>query len=214
MKTTTLLALLATLAASANAGTITAHYNGLYSQGATVNQDSVFAGNVSTVTFEWTRTDTPGPGVDNTLSSPFRAYCIEIVQNVSGNTDYTYNVVSASAHGFSPLQEILLGRLWASYQSSVVDSTSSAAFQLAVWELAFDSGADLSVGDFTASDPSASIMLAQGWLSAISSNSYSGGQAPISVLEHPSAQDQLVPTPGSLALLATGGVLSARRKRK
>jgi hypothetical protein len=198
----------------ASAGTVTAQYTGLYGASATVDQDSIFLGNVNTATFQWTRTDSPGPGVDSTLSSPFRGYCVEIVQTVSPNTSYTYNVVSAAAHGYSGMQEMLLGRLFASFEASVNNPTSSAAFQLAVWELSFDVGADLSTGDFDASAPLASITLAQGWLNTITSGSYSGGQAPISVLEHPTAQDQVVPAPGSLALLALGGGLAIRRKRK
>lgn len=202
-----------TVASLAQAGTLTGQYTGLYQRGVDVTLDSIHSGNISTVTFQWTRTDTPGPGVDSTISSPFRAYCIEINQTVSANTNYTFNVVSAATHGFTGMQEMLLGRLWASFQPLVVSQNTSAAFQMAVWELAFDSGADLNVGDFYATGPSGVKTLAQSWLNTISSSGYSGGQDPIMVLQHPNVQDQLVPAPGALALLGVGSVMVTRRKR-
>lgn len=199
--------------AFAQADTITARYNGLYAQDTDVTQLSVFSGSVQTVTFEWTRQDAPGAGIDSTLPGVFRGYCVELSQNVAPNTDYTFDVVTATQHGFTSLQEMLLGRLWASYQPSVNDGATSAAFQMAVWELAFDTGADLAVGQFTGNSPPAVVVLSQSWLNAITSASYSGGQAPIAVLESEGVQDQLVPTPGSLALLASGSLLITRRRR-
>jgi len=197
----------------AQADTLTGQYTGLYQRNVDVTLDSIHSGNIATVTFQWTRTDAPGPGIDSTISSPFRGYCIEINQNVSANTNYTYDVVSAATYGFTALQETLLGRLWASFQPSVVSQDTSAAFQMAVWELAFDADADLSNGDFFATSPSGVKALAQSWLNTVSSSGYSGGQDPIKVLQHPTVQDQLVPAPGALALLGVGSVMATRRKR-
>ena len=116
-------------------------------------------------------------------------------------------------HGFTALQEVLLGRLWNSYQGAVIDPATSGAFQMAVWELAFDAGADLSSGNFTGNGGAGIVATSQSWLNAINAPGYSGGQAPISVLHHESAQDQLVPAPGSIALLGMGGVLLTKRRR-
>lgn len=198
---------------AAHAGTVTARYSGSYGQGVDVTLTPTINGSVQTVTFNWVRTDTAGPGVDSTVESSFIAYCCELGQNVSGNTDYTYTVQTAAEHGFTPMQEMLLGRLWASYKNGVNSPETSAAFQMAVWELSFDTGADLGTGNFLGNGGPAVVALSQSYLNAITSPSYGGGQHQIRVLHHPTAQDQLIPTPGSLALLGLGGLAAGRRRR-
>ncbi len=209
----TLSVTVAAIAACANADTVTARYNGLYQQDTNVTLTSVFSGNVPAVTFEWTRQDAPGPGIDVSLPTVFRAYCVELDQNVAPATDYVFDVQTPAMRGYTPLQEVLLGRLWSSYQSSVVDGDTSSAFQIAVWELAFDTGADLAAGVFTGNSPAAVVALSQSWLNAVSSSGYSGGQSPISILHNENVQDQLVPTPGSLGLIAAGSIVILRRRR-
>ena len=198
---------------AAHAGTVTARYTGTYGQGVDVTLAPTINGNVGTVTFNWVRTDVAGPGVDSTVDSSFIAYCCELGQNVSANTDYTFTVQTAAEHGFSATQEMLLGRLWASYKAGVNSQTTSAAFQMAVWELSFDAGADLEAGTFLGNGGAAIVALAQSYLDAVTSPSYGGGQHQIRVLHHPTAQDQLIPTPGSLALLGLGGLAAGRRRR-
>ncbi|MCX5689332.1 MAG: Cys-Gln thioester bond-forming surface protein [Planctomycetota bacterium] len=198
---------------AAHAGTVTARYSGSYAQAVDVTLTPTVNGSINTVTFNWVRTDVPGPGVDSTIDGSFIAYCCEIGQTVSGNTDYTYTVQTAAEHGFSANQEMLLGRLWSGYKTGVNSPTTSAAFQMAVWELSFDTGADLETGLFLGNGGPAIVALAQSYLDSITSPSYNGGQHEIRVLHHPSAQDQLIPTPGSIALLGLGGLAVGRRRR-
>ncbi len=216
MKIRTLLAAgvaAAAAVASANAETVTAHYSSSYAMGVDVTDTPIQNGGITTVTFNWARVDSAGPGVDSILPANFIAYCCEIGQTVSGGTDYVYDVQTAAQHGFSATQETLLSRLWWSYQGSVNSPETSAAFQMAVWELSFDTGADLSAGTFTGNSPSNVVTLSQSWLDNVKSPSYAGGLVPINVLHNAGAQDQLVPTPGSLALLGMSGLVSRRRRR-
>jgi hypothetical protein len=198
---------------AAHADTVTARYTGTYGQGIDVTLTPTINGNVNTVTFNWVRTDTAGPGVDSTVENAFIAYCCELGQSVSANTDYVYTVQTAAEHGFTANQEMLLGRLWASYKNGVNSAATSAAFQMAVWELSFDTGADLEAGTFLGNGGASIVALAQSYLDAITSPSYGGAQHQIRVLHHPTAQDQLIPTPGSLALLGLGGLAVSRRRR-
>ncbi|MFZ4572749.1 MAG: hypothetical protein ACOYN0_00035 [Phycisphaerales bacterium] len=212
MKNSMILAVVGAAAAVsvAQGAVVTANYTGDYGR-----QVQTSMGNYQTVKFTWTRVDAPGPGVDTTIASTFNTYCVEINQHVSGGNDYTYNVVSAAAHGFSPVQEALLGRLWWSYFAQINTAVESSAFQVAVWEIALDSGLDFAGGGLTINAPADTIALASSWLSAITSATYAGAAESIVVLENGSAQDQItvVPAPGVLALAGLGALAAGRRRR-
>lgn len=200
----------AALVSAAQAGTVTANFTTDYGR-----QVHTSLGNVNTVKFNWTRVDSPGPGVDSTIANTFNTYCVEITQHVSGGNDYTYNVVSGAAHGYSPMQEALLGRLWWSYFAGINSALESSAFQVAVWEIALDGGLDFAGGGLTIDAPADTLALAASYLASISNPSYAGGAEIISVLENGHAQDQLtvVPTPGSFALVGVGLIAAGRRRR-
>lgn len=211
MKTSMTLAALSVVAATvAQGATVTANYSGQYGR-----QVHTSMGNMQTVKFNWTRVDVPGPGFDTTIATNFNTYCVEISQHVSGGNDYTYNVVSAAAHGFSPVQEALLGRLWWSYFADINSAVESSAFQVAVWEIALDSGLDFAGGGLIVDAPVDTLALASSWLSAITNASYAGGAETIVVLENGSAQDQItvIPAPGVLALAGLGVLTAGRRRR-
>jgi len=102
----------------------------------------------------------------------------------------------------------------------------SAAFQLAVWEIWYDTDMNLAVGNFHATDGNGVAALAQTWLTAVGTgNAYADGWH-LYTFANASYQDYLsvtyseprrqVPLPGTLALfgaaaLAAGAV---RRRRK
>lgn len=207
---------LAVLAPGALADTVTASFVSELQKQIEVEYTGVHSGSVQTVTFHWTRTDAPGPGIDTQIAPLFTTYCIEIDQHVAPSTGYTYNVIDPAAHGFTGQQIMLLGRLWSSFQGLIDTENESAAFQAAVWEIAFDTGADLEAGVFTVTSTNAVRTLAQGYLNDVTSGSYSGGQTELLVLQHPSAQNQLtaVPTPGALALSGLAGLTVCRRRRR
>ena len=79
-------ALVGTLAGAANAGTVTARYTGTCAQAVDVTLTPTINGNLTTVTFNWVRTDVAGPGVDSTVECSFIACCCELGQYVSPNT--------------------------------------------------------------------------------------------------------------------------------
>jgi hypothetical protein len=109
---------------------------------------------------------------------------------------YVYTVRTAAEHGFSANQEMLLGRPWASFKTGVNNGDTSAAFQMAVWELSFDAGSDLETGTFLGNGNVTIVTLAQSYLDAITSPSCSVGQHEIRVLHNDTVQDQLIPNPG------------------
>ena len=209
---------LATLAFSsaASADFLTATWTGQYNQGTSVEVEGE-PRNVKTVTFNWTRIDSPGPNIDDTIAQHFTSYCVEINDGIgSSGSPHVYEVLTPAQAGYSAQQDLLFGRLWASFQPLVNSKTTSAAFQLAIWEIAIDGDGNITAGDFQAFSPNAAVTLAESWLSEITSVNYVGGYVPMRVLFSETKQDQItaVPSPGSLALLALGGMLAVGRRRR
>lgn len=209
------------LSAAAHAGIIEATFHQQY--GKTVNittpvYHSGNAHNVHTVTFNWTRTDPGGPGYDHRVNPEFTTYCIDLEQTVSPNKPYTFEVLTLDQAGYSAAQTTMLGRLWAAYQPSVSNANSSAAFQLAVWELTYDTdnSRNLSAGAFVANSPNNVKSIAQGWLDSLSDTEWAGGFTHLVALRSATAQDQLtaVPNPGAASIASIAGLILLRRRRR
>lgn len=115
-----------------------------------------------------------------------------------------------------------IAKLWAAYRGSVVDDTSAAAFQLAVWELAYDGDTNLSTGDFMSVTASAALTLANQWLASLSGLTAKASNLLVLTDNSNSnlgdKQDLLIqtPIPGTLGLLGLGllGLGGLRRKAK
>lgn len=215
--------LLATLALvaprAACAGTLTANF-------------SLLGGNISQVTFLWNgnsgqyssgqenavRTDLPaGPGVDSHVPQNFHAYCVELNQPVYvGGASNTYaDVVSLAgattnfvgdpddqAVTFDATRTLMLERLWGGFESSVTTPLLADAFQLAVWELAFDTDHSLTTGFLRA--PAADLAtvnsvawIAQNWLAQVADLNVVLARQSLLLLTDPSRQDLITPTPSS-----------------
>jgi len=91
-------------------------------------------------------------------------WCIELTQyfGFGGNyTDYTASLPGDASFG-------MLGQLFNEAYGTTTDAQHSAAFQLAIWEIIYDSDLDLHAGGFhVTSGDAATITLAQGWLNGL-----------------------------------------------
>lgn len=152
----------------------------------------------------------------------FNTFCADLYQTFSFNTSYSNYVIQ----DFTATVAINLSRLFSAHYSEVDTASESAAFQVAVWEILYDTvegGPNtylLGSGNFLASG--SSIATAQGYLNTL------GSVADYQVrhLYSESNQDFLtfvntgtntVPEPGSLALFgvaALGGVAASRKRAK
>jgi hypothetical protein len=169
--------------------------------------------------------------VDNTKL--VTSYCVDLYEFLSfSDPAYSnYTLVDGSMHAFKNTRaDTDIGKLFSA--GHVVNSaTTQAAFQIAVWELAFetDTSYDVSSGAArffggSAADPGGALSLASDWLSQLSSIT---NTSDVQVLESitqrgiPGHQDQVfvnrVPEPSSatlaLAALLGLGFVTRRRQR-
>jgi hypothetical protein len=140
-----------------------------------------------------------------------------------------YAVKSVAVAGYSAVSGAI-SELWGRYVSQVTNDTNAAAFQVALWELAYDTTAVMSPPNLTSLSNGAFVLTsagtvrttAQGWLNSLN------GTGPMAqgllVLQdtgpRTNKQDLLtqgqVPEPGMLGLLAAGlaGLGLARRRAR
>lgn len=158
---------------------------------------------------------------DGTLDgSPFVTFCADLYQTFSFGTTYTDYTIQP----LTLIQTLDLGRLFTSHYAQVVDSSTAAAFQVAIWEILYEANPayDVSSGNFLAFG--ASTPLAQNWLHNL--GTFADITYTVQRLGNREQQDFLtwinvtpqltVPEPSSLALfgIAAVGGLTASRKRK
>jgi len=151
----------------------------------------------------------------------FVSYCVDLYQHISFGTLYPEYTPPGTGHVFiNPRAYDDLGRLY--NVAGVVDtSVEEAAFQIAVWEIAYETTAgpyDLSGGAARFSGGSASstgaLTLASSWLGGLGA----APVRPIDVIESRDHQDVIfapVPEPSSIALMLSGLVVAggiARRR--
>lgn len=159
-------------------------------------------------------------GFSGTLNgNAFQTFCVDLYQTFNFGTTYTdYSAVALPGTVATDL-----GRLYTSHLADITDGNSSAAFQLAAWEIMYETGgvgyhlSGANAGNFS-EDGNATVRgLAQGYLDTLgASSAYS-----VQKLESPSSQDFIltsaVPEPSSYAMLGAGlGLLGfmARRKKQ
>ncbi len=207
-------AVLAT-AAGAQASVVIATFNGASPSRTfdiTVNGGSTTS-NVRAGLMNWTRTGGDAPG----LSPTFWTFCIELSQHVSNNQSYTYTLTAPElAPNTSPMglsRADLLSELFGRFIAALDFSSQNqvSGFQLAIWEIVHDDGLDLAAGDFQVlSGNTTARTMAQNYLNAIDGT---GPRVTLQALVSNTKQDQIIPTPGAIALLGIGGLVATRRRR-
>ena len=151
----------------------------------------------------------------------FESYCVDLYQTIAfGAPPYPEYAFAGLGHLFTNANAYAdLGRLYAT-AGVVNDAMTEAAFQIAVWEIAYEatgtaynlaSGAASFAGGTAAS--SGALTLASTWLSDLASS----GPA-ITVLDSRRHQDVIyapVPEPSMVLLMAAGllGVTAAARRK-
>ena len=151
----------------------------------------------------------------------FVSYCVDLYQTISFGS--TYNDYSAGPHTFANANALAdISRLYG-LAGAVNTSVLEAAFQIAVWEIAYEqtgtaynvaSGAATFAGGSAAS--SGALTQATTWLGMLANASPVPG---VGVLNSPGHQDVIfapVPEPSTVMLMLSGlaGVAALSRRRK
>ncbi len=224
-------ATLATVAVAAFAGTsladtVNATFTGV-SPGQSVtmrlNGNNI---NTSAGAFNFLRSAS-SPGTLAGFAPTFQGFCIDLTEYVQVNHQYSWSThaladsPTSSAGPMGAANALAMGRLFATRFNGLATASNQAqayaAFQIAVWEIVFDSGLDLNDGSLKCtSAPAGTIALAQSWLNSLGTGA---GWNLIAIDDEPgTAQGHqgyvLVPAPGAAALMGLGTLVGSRRQRR
>lgn len=172
--------------------------------------------------------DLGNPGTYAGLTPTYSAFCIDITQAISANSTWTfstYPIDQAPTSAAGPMglaKAALLEELFGRFAGLLVPAAPNAnityaAFQLAVWEIVFDAGLNITAGVLSATAGAATLTQAQTFLNALDGT---GPRMNLLGLDHPETQGYvvglgtLIPAPGAAALFGLGGGLLAVRRRR
>ena len=162
----------------------------------------------------------PAGGLATSLNGgpSFTTYCIDLVDTITFGVTYTdYTQVPGASFIFPNSDAYLdLSKLFG-LAGNPVGATMEAAFQMAVWEIVYETGPtyNLAAGSATFAGSAGATSQAATWLATLAS--LSGGPA-LTVLSSQLAQDVIyapVPEPETYALMLAGlAVLGSIAKRR
>jgi PEP-CTERM motif len=161
----------------------------------------------------------------------FLSYCLDLLQPAPLNGSASgYSAVAGASYSFAnPNAAADLSKLFTVASSQVNNIPTSAAFQLAVWEIVYEAptnaysmGSGKAVFGVQDSREAPTLALANTWLNALSSTP---ATAPISILASAANQDLIyggatapIPEPSTYALMIAGlagvGFVARRRAQK
>ena len=155
----------------------------------------------------------------------FTTYCIDLYEGIAFGPTYSdYSVVDGASHAFANANANAdIGKLYA--ENNLVDSSKAqAAFQIAIWEITYETSGTYDLGSGSAkftggsADSSGALALASTWLGALATTQ--NGSYTVTTFEsigRPGHQDQVfaIPEPSTYALMAAGlmcvGFVARRR---